>query len=88
MIENITTNTSQVHVQSSTSQIPLDFDSILQELKSVGEVHQSATTMIVKNLAGNMKEDDNNTGNDQNRKEGSRVINHALWNFFNKEIHR
>ncbi len=77
MLDNIsrTTNTvqsnSQSQQQSSTSsQATLDFNSILQELKSVGEAHQpeQQTTMIVENITANMKQESqihtnsNNTG--------------------------
>ncbi len=66
MLDNIsetTTNTQQTNPQSqqqsSNSQVTLDFDSILQELKSVGEAHQpdQQTTMIVENITANMKEE-------------------------------
>ena len=72
MLENINGNTSQVNIQSqqqqsSTSQISLDFDSILQELKSVGEAHQP-TTMIVGNLTANIKEDLHTDGNTTGRR--------------------
>jgi hypothetical protein len=77
MLDNIsesTTNTqqinSQIQQQSSNNQVTLDFDSILQELKSVGEAHQpeQQTTMIVENITANMKQESqintnsNNTG--------------------------
>jgi uncharacterized protein YejL (UPF0352 family) len=41
----------------SNSQIVLDFDSILQELKSVGQAHQvdQQTTMVVENITANIK---------------------------------
>lgn len=44
---------------NSNSQIPVDFDSILQELKSVGQAHQSEqqTTMIVENITANIKQE-------------------------------
>jgi hypothetical protein len=44
---------------NSNSQVTVDFDSILQELKSVGQAHQSEqqTTMIVENITANMKTD-------------------------------
>ena len=100
------TNTSQVNVQSqshqqqhsSTSQIALDFDSILQELKSVGEAHQPSqgqTTMIVENIKQEeLHMDSNNTGkrrenertDDENRKEGSRVINLSSFGFLIETI--
>ncbi|CAF0735408.1 unnamed protein product [Adineta ricciae] len=43
----------------SNSQISLDFDSILQELKSVGQAHQvdSQTTMIVENITTHIKQE-------------------------------
>ncbi|CAF4223509.1 unnamed protein product [Rotaria sp. Silwood2] len=41
------------------TQIIVDFDSILQELKSVGQAHQSeqATAMIVENITSNIKQE-------------------------------
>ncbi|CAF3786501.1 unnamed protein product [Adineta steineri] len=45
---------------NSNSQIIPDFDSILQELKSVGQTHQSdhqQTTMIVENITANIKQE-------------------------------
>ena len=77
MLDNIsrTTNTAQSNSQSqpqssTSSQATLDFNSILQELKSVGEAHQpeQQTTMIVENITANMKQESqihtnsNNTG--------------------------
>ena len=77
MLDNIsesTTNNRLTNSQSSrsnsTSQVNLDFDSILQELKSVGEAHQpdQQTTMIVENITANIKQEpqlntnSNNTG--------------------------
>ncbi|UJR26942.1 hypothetical protein I4U23_008250 [Adineta vaga] len=51
----------QQHQQqiNSNSQITLDFDSILQELKSVGQAHQvdQQTTMIVENITANIKQE-------------------------------
>ena len=69
MLDNInesTTNHSnsqsnqQLNQQTiSNSQIALDFDSILQELKSVGQAHQSEqeTRMIVENITANIKQE-------------------------------
>lgn len=77
MLENVNANTPQVHIQSqqqqqsSISQISLDFDSILQELKSVSEAHQpiqQPTTMLVGNLTANMKEDRHTDGNPTGRR--------------------
>ncbi|CAF2610987.1 unnamed protein product [Rotaria sp. Silwood2] len=81
MIDNIsesTTNNHQRNIQTeqdqskinSNSQLTLDFNSILQELKSVGEAHQpeQQTTMIVENITANIKQqlqinaNSNNTG--------------------------
>jgi hypothetical protein len=77
MLDNIsesTTNTQQTNTQSqqqsSNNQVTLDFNSILQELKSVGEAHQpeQQTTMIVENITANIKQESqintnlNNTG--------------------------
>jgi len=77
MLDNIsesTTNTQQINIQSqqqsSNNQSALDFNSILQELKSVGEAHQpeQQTTMIVENITANIKQESqlntnlNNTG--------------------------
>jgi len=77
MLDNIsesTTNTQQINIQSqqqsSNNQVTLDFNSILQELKSVGEAHQpeQQTTMIVENITANIKQESqintnlNNTG--------------------------
>ncbi|CAF3049730.1 unnamed protein product [Rotaria socialis] len=70
MIDNISESTTNNHHQrspqlqqeqpknSSNSQITLDFNSILQELKSVGEAHQpeQQTTMIVENITANIKQ--------------------------------
>ncbi len=80
MLDNInqTTNTSQINSQiqqqsSTNNQVTLDFDSILQELKSVSEVHQpeQQTTMIVENITANIKQESqqtnsNNTGKKKN----------------------
>ncbi|CAF5193787.1 unnamed protein product, partial [Rotaria magnacalcarata] len=82
MIDNISESTTNNHRQrnpqlqqeqpknNSNSQIILDFNSILQELKSVGEAHQpeQQTTMIVENITANIKQqsqvdtNSNNTG--------------------------
>ncbi|CAF1950045.1 unnamed protein product [Rotaria magnacalcarata] len=70
MIDNISESTTNNHRQrnpqlqqeqpknNSNSQIILDFNSILQELKSVGEAHQpeQQTTMIVENITANIKQ--------------------------------
>ncbi|CAF1077897.1 unnamed protein product [Rotaria sordida] len=74
MIDNIsesttttTTNNHQRNIQieqeqqtkiNLNNQITLDFNSILQELKSVGEAHQpeQQTTMIVENITANIKQ--------------------------------
>lgn len=94
MLDNIsssTTNKSQTNSQSqqeltrknSTNQITLDFDSILQELKSVGEAHQpdQQTTMIVENITANIKQESqintnsNNTGKrNEHKKKKKRII--------------
>lgn len=44
---------------NSNSQNTVDFNSILQELKSVGEAHQSEqqTTMIIENITTNIKQE-------------------------------
>jgi uncharacterized protein YejL (UPF0352 family) len=74
MIENISESTTnhlnsqsnhhhqQQQPTNTNSQIPVDFDSILQELKSVGEAHQSEqqTTMIVENITTNIKQESQN----------------------------
>jgi hypothetical protein len=75
MLDNIsesTTNTQRINnqsqQQSSNNQITLDFNSILQELKSVGEAHQpeQQTTMIVENITANIKQDSQiNTGKNE-----------------------
>lgn len=77
-----TTNTSQINVQSSTSQIAPDFNSILQELKSVGQAHQPLQGQIINMKQEELHTNSNNTGKKEdeeptiwNRKEGSRVIN-------------
>ena len=67
MLDNISDSTAsnrQINSQSrqeqlTNNQITLDFDSILQELKSVGEAHQpeQQTTMIVENITANIKQD-------------------------------
>lgn len=69
MLDNISESTtnhsnSQSGQQSkqqpiTNGQIPVDFDSILQELKSVGQAHQSErqTTMIVENITTNIKQE-------------------------------
>lgn len=59
MIDNMTESTTTNHQtiiksepENSNSQITPDFNSILQELKSVSEVHRSEqqTTMIIENI--------------------------------------
>lgn len=67
MLDNIsesTTHTQQLNSQSqqqqsSNNQVTLDFNSILQELKSVGEAHQpdQQTSMIVENITANIKQE-------------------------------
>jgi len=65
MLDNISESTranQQTNSQltrNSTNQITLNFDSILQELKSVGEAHQpeQQTTMIVENITANIKQE-------------------------------
>jgi mannose/fructose/N-acetylgalactosamine-specific phosphotransferase system component IIB len=87
---NTSQNNSQSQQQSSASQVTLDFDSILQELKSVGEAHQpeQQTTMIVENITANMKQESqlhinsNNTGN-RKKSEGRKSSNQS--SFSNKE---
>jgi hypothetical protein len=74
--ESTTTNTQQINSQSQQSSssssgnsqnIP-DFNSILQELKSVGEAHQpeQQTTMIVENITANIKQDSQLNTNSHN----------------------
>ena len=65
---------SQTQQQSSNNQVTLDFDSILQELKSVGEAHQpeKQTTMIVENITANIKQDSQINTNANNT--GKRII--------------
>lgn len=48
---------SQSQSTTSNSQTSADFDSILQDLRSVGQAHQSVqpTTMIVENITANIK---------------------------------
>ena len=95
MLDNISestaTNTQQINSQSQQSSsssgnsqnIP-DFNSILQELKSVGEAHQpeQQTTMIVENITANIKQDSqintnsNNTGTCVERK---REKKNEIW---------
>ncbi len=75
-------NNSQSQQQSSTSsQITLDFDSILQELKSVGEAHQpeQQTMMIVENITANMKQESQIHTNSGKRKksEGRKSSNQS-----------
>jgi hypothetical protein len=85
MIDNISESTtnhrnSQSNQQqkqqqiNSNSQIPVDFDSILQELKSVGEAHQSEqqTTMIVENITNNIKQEPQNQSINSN--ESSKIF--------------
>jgi hypothetical protein len=87
---NTSQSNSQSQQQSSASQVTLDFDSILQELKSVGEAHQpeQQTTMIVENITANMKQESqlhtnsNNTGN-RKKSEGRKLSNQS--SFSNKE---
>ena len=89
MIDNINLSTENNHQRnaefeqeqssrkSSNSQIAVDFNSILQELKSVGEAHQSEeqTTMIVENITANIKQESllstnsNDTGNTHKQKQ-------------------
>ncbi|CAF0952983.1 unnamed protein product [Rotaria sordida] len=49
------------------TQIIVDFDSILQELKSVGQAHQSEqeTTMIIENITSNIKQESQNDSQNQ-----------------------
>ncbi|UJR22191.1 hypothetical protein I4U23_025255 [Adineta vaga] len=58
-IAQTNTQSQQILIQNSNNQINLDFDSILQELKSVGEAHQpeQQTTMIVENITANIQQD-------------------------------
>jgi hypothetical protein len=51
---------------NSNSQITLDFYSILQELKSVGQAHQSdqQTTMFVENISANIKQEPQTNSNE------------------------
>jgi hypothetical protein len=52
---------------NSNSQITVDFNSILQELKSVGQAHQSEqqTTMIVENITANIKQESQTNSQNQ-----------------------
>lgn len=86
MLDNIsesTTNHSnsqsnQQQQTNSNSQITVDFDSILQELKSVGQAHQSEqqTTMIVENITANIKQEPQTNSQNQsiNSNETSRFF--------------
>ncbi|CAF1045821.1 unnamed protein product [Rotaria sp. Silwood1] len=77
MLDNInesTTNHTNTQInqqekQQATlnTQIIVDFDSILQELKSVGQAHQSEqeTTMIVENITSNIKQEPQNDSQNQ-----------------------
>jgi hypothetical protein len=68
MLDNISESTTN-HTNSqserqqqptrSNSQVAIDFDSILQELKSVGQAHQSEqeATMIIENITANIKQE-------------------------------
>jgi uncharacterized protein YejL (UPF0352 family) len=93
MLDNISESTtnhsnsqSHQHQQqiptNSNSQITVDFDSILQELKSVGQAHQSEqqTTMIVENITANIKTEPlTNTPNQSiNPNETSKSLFHSL----------
>ncbi|CAF3826422.1 unnamed protein product [Adineta steineri] len=79
MLDNISESTSTNHqtnsqsqhqqlIKNSQNQIILDFDSILQELKSVGEAHQpeQQTTMIVENITANIKQESQLNTNSNN----------------------
>ncbi len=97
MLDNISETTtnhsnSQSHHQqqqqptNSNSQITVDFDSILQELKSVGEAHQpeQQTMMIVENITANMKQESQIHTNSGKRKksEGRKSSNQSSLSFF------
>jgi hypothetical protein len=65
--DHLNTQSQEQQIKTSNSQVTLDFDSILQELKSVGEAHQpeQQTTMIVENITANIKQEpqlNNHTG--------------------------
>jgi hypothetical protein len=66
---------------NSNSQITVDFDSILQELKSVGQAHQSEqqTTMIVENITANMKTEPLiNTSNETSKSYSSVMLSYEI----------
>lgn len=65
---------SQSQPITSNSQITADFDSILQELRSVGQAHQSEqlTSMIVENITANIKSESQTLS--QNSNETSKFI--------------
>jgi hypothetical protein len=73
-ISESTTNNQQSNSQSQqqsssgNSQNTPDFNSILQELKSVGEAHQpeQQTTMIVENITANIKQESQISTNSTN----------------------
>lgn len=56
MLDNMSEPTANQQAISN-SLITLDFDSILQELKSVGQAHQTEQrTMVVENITNNIKQ--------------------------------
>jgi len=63
---------------NSNSQITVDFNSILQELKSVGQAHQSEqqTTMIVENITTHIKQEPQTNSQNQsiNSNETSKLL--------------
>jgi hypothetical protein len=82
MLDNISESTTNNHSNSQSNhhqtqqqqtnanaQIPVDFNSILQELKSVGQAHQSEqqTTMIVENITAHIKQESQSHSNETSR---------------------
>ena len=66
---------------NTNSQVTVDFDSILQELKSVGQAHQSEqqTTMIVENITANIKTEPlTNTSNETSMSYYTRILYHQI----------
>ncbi|CAF1344071.1 unnamed protein product [Adineta ricciae] len=58
-LQQTSAQSQQILIPNSNNQMILDFDSILQELRSVGEAHQpeQQTAMIVENITANMQQD-------------------------------
>lgn len=77
---NSQTNHQQSQQINTNSQNSVDFNSILQELKSVGQAHQSEqqTTMIVENITTNIKQELSST----NSNETSRRTNFFFFLFY------